>query len=31
MKRIIEEEPKTIWYHSESVFPTYMAISYIGK
>ncbi len=27
MKRIIEEETKTIWYYSESGFPTYMAIS----
>ena len=27
MKRIIEEETKTIWYHSESGFPTYMSIS----
>jgi len=27
MKRIIDEETKTIWYYSESGFPTYMAIS----
>ena len=27
MKRFIDEEKKTIWYYSESGFPTYMAIS----
>ena len=27
MKRIIDEEKNTIWYYSESGFPTYMAIS----
>jgi hypothetical protein len=27
MKRIIDEESKTIWYYSESGHPTYMAIS----
>ena len=26
MKRIIDEETKTIWYFSESGFPTYLAI-----
>ena len=31
MKRIIEEETKTIWYHSESGFPTYMSISLYRK
>ena len=31
MKRIIEEETKTIWYHSESGSPTYMAISLYRK
>ena len=31
MKRIIQEETKTIWYHSESGFPTYMAISLFRK
>jgi len=28
MKRIIDEESKTIWYYSESGFPTYLAIGY---
>ena len=27
MKRIIDDQAKTIWYYSESGFPTYMAIS----
>ena len=27
MKRIIDEESKTIWYFCDSGFPTYMAIS----
>ena len=27
MKRIIDDESKTIYYFSESGFPTYMAIS----
>ena len=27
MERFIDEEAKTIWYYSESGFPTYMAIS----
>ena len=27
MKTFIDEEAKTIWYYSESSFPTYMAIS----
>ena len=27
MKRFIDEEKKTIWYFSESGFPTYMAIN----
>ena len=27
MERFIDEETKTIWYYSESGFPTYMAIS----
>ena len=32
MKRILEEETKTICYHSESGFPTYMSINlYIKK
>ena len=31
MKRIIDEEKKTIWYYSESGFPTYMAISSYRK
>tara|TARA_B100000242_G_C42849968_1_gene394668 strand:+ start:450 stop:635 length:186 start_codon:yes stop_codon:yes gene_type:complete len=26
MKRIVDDEAKTIWYHSESGYPTYMAI-----
>ena len=28
MKRIVDEETKTIWYFSESGYPTYMAISF---
>ena len=31
MKRIIDDEAKTIWYYSESGFPTYMAISVYRK
>ena len=31
MKRIIVEETKTIWYYSESGFPTYMAINLYEK
>ena len=31
MKRIIDHETKTIWYYSESGFPTYMAISVYRK
>ena len=31
MKRIIDEETKTIWYFSESGFPTYMAIAEYRK
>ena len=31
MKRFIDEESKTIWYYSESGFPTYMAIKYYRK
>ena len=31
MKRIIDEENKTIWYYSQSGFPTYMAISSYRK
>ena len=31
MKSIIDEESKTIWYYSESGFPTYMAISNYRK
>ena len=31
MKRFIDEESKTIWYYSESGFPTYMAISNYRK
>ncbi|GEM_PF-4714265 len=27
MKKIIDEEKNTIWYYSESGYPTYMAIS----
>ena len=26
MKKIVDEETKTIWYYSDSGFPTYMAI-----
>ena len=31
MKRFIDEETKTIWYFSQSGFPTYMAISHYRK
>ena len=31
MKRFIDEEKKTIWYFSESGFPTYMAINNYRK
>ena len=31
MERFIDEEKKTIWYYSESGFPTYMAISSYRK
>ena len=31
MKRIIDTEKNTIWYYSESGFPTYMAISHYRK
>ncbi len=31
MKRFIDEESKTIWYYSESGFPTYMAIEHYRK
>tara|TARA_B100001989_G_C24222472_1_gene308534 strand:+ start:110 stop:286 length:177 start_codon:yes stop_codon:yes gene_type:complete len=31
MKRIIDNETKTIWYYSESGFPTYMAINNYRK
>ena len=31
MERFIDEESKTIWYYSESGFPTYMAISNFRK
>ena len=31
MKRFIDDEKKTIWYYSESGFPTYMAISNYRK
>ena len=31
LKRFIDEEAKTIWYYSESGFPTYMAISSYRK
>ena len=27
MKKFIDEEKKTIWYYSESGYPTYMAIN----
>jgi len=31
MKRIIDDETKTIWYYSESGHPTYMAINNYRK
>ena len=31
MKTFTDEEAKTIWYYSESGFPTYMAISEYRK
>ena len=31
MKKFIDEEKKTIWYYSESGFPTYMSISSYRK
>tara|TARA_B100000212_G_C27231314_1_gene471743 strand:- start:423 stop:581 length:159 start_codon:yes stop_codon:yes gene_type:complete len=31
MKRFIDHETKTIWYYSESGFPTYLAISGFRK
>ena len=31
MERFIDEETKTIWYFSQSGFPTYMAISNYRK
>ena len=31
MERIIDEETKTIWYFSQSGFPSYMAISNYRK
>ena len=31
MKRIIDEKSETIWYFSESGFPTYLAITSIRK
>ena len=31
MKRIIDTETKTIWYYSESGYPTYMAIDVFRK
>ena len=31
MKRFIDEEAKTIWYFSESGFPTYMSINSYRK
>ena len=31
MKRIIDDETKTIWYYSESGHPTYMAVSSYRK
>ena len=31
MERFIDEESKTIWYWSQSGFPTYMAISSYRK
>ena len=31
MKKIVDDETKTIWYFSESGFPTYLAISVYRK
>ena len=31
MKRIFDEETKTVWYYSESGFPTYHAIAEYRK
>ena len=31
MKKIVDDETKTIWYHSESGYPTYMAIDVFRK
>ena len=31
MKSFTDEETKTIWYHSESGFPTYLAIGNYRK
>ena len=31
MERFIDEEKKTIWYYSQSGYPTYMAISSYRK
>ena len=31
MKSFIDEDTKTIWYYSESGFPTYLAISSYRK
>ena len=31
MKRIIDDKTKTIWYYSQSGFPTYMAIKDFRK
>tara|TARA_Y100000589_G_C26706299_1_gene447823 strand:+ start:303 stop:479 length:177 start_codon:yes stop_codon:yes gene_type:complete len=31
MKRIIDEGTKTIWYYSESGYPTYIAINNFKK
>ena len=31
MKRIFDEETKTVWYYSESGFPTYLAIGNYRK
>ena len=31
MKKIIDHKTKTIWYYSESGFPTYMAINSYRK
>ena len=31
MKRIFDEETKTVWYYSESGFPTYLTIGNYRK